>query len=157
MRSTARIALLPSTSHNNLASICNHSSGWARFYGPTFEELWSAYAEEVIKTTDLFPGHIPFIFDLWFQYKDFRRMLSCRLDLEHTDTGLNAVYAHRKKSSSFEYDAHLKKGQDLQVLDRYQHFMGNEWYREWLGSTTDLWRKVMWGAGEGTQKTHSNL
>jgi hypothetical protein len=74
--------------------------------------LWEEYALDCLAFPEKY-----IIFDRWFADSDYRRELETRYGWEMSDSHLNIVPTIGKGSS---FDGHQKKGQDMNVLRRYE-------------------------------------
>lgn len=62
------------------------------------------------------------LFNKWFEDKDYRKSICDRLGIEFTDEGINRV-ARYGGGSSYDFQNKDGKGQDMNVLNRYEHHL----------------------------------
>jgi len=127
---------------NNLASLSKLRPSFARQLLSTFKEMWIQYAEEALfKTNWLFPK-VVFLFDKWFDNKEYREELSLVLGCPFTDDGLNVI--HGSIGSSFDGKKFRGKTQQMNVLGRWEQLENKEDYIHVLdGSVERLWVELM--------------
>ncbi len=119
---------------NNYASLIKSPSlGWQ--YKNTFLNDWMAYSG--FYNNSLF---IPFIFDLWFQSKDYREYLAMMFEVPFTDKGLNSITSI---GSSFDGKEFQGKAQEMDVLNRWQEFAHDEKLNIIHTRTIDKWNTIM--------------
>ena len=114
--------------HNNLASILGilmRGRGFQKHIFWNFATDWIMYAKEVLGETNYFPNKVVINFDLWFASEEYRKTISHHLGLDYSDEGVNRVI---RVGSSFDGLRFSNKAQEMKVLDRWEHFKGNEDY-----------------------------
>lgn len=120
--------LLIRSPHNNLASLLGiimRGRGFQKHVFYNFATDWLMYAKEALGETDFFPDKIVCNFDLWFASEEYRKEISSKLGLDYSDKGVNII---TRIGSSFDGMRFSKKAQEMNVLDRWEHFKDNKEY-----------------------------
>ncbi|WP_204137396.1 hypothetical protein [Halomicronema sp. CCY15110] len=95
----------------------------------TAVDLWIQYAKEFLGETQyLNHNRIAVNYNQWVTDVDYRQQLAAQLGLEFSDTGIKKV-ASLGGGSSFDGSAMDGKGDQMAVLERWQHFKDDEAYR----------------------------
>ena len=89
-------------------------------------ELWKQYAYEFLGYTSLFGGNkIVVSYDHWLESKEYRRMLSEKINLEFSDDGFKCV-TNFGGGSSFK-----SVGSEQKYNSRYESYLDNQEYIEY--------------------------
>jgi hypothetical protein len=86
--------------------------------------LWKHYAKEWLRETDYLKC-VPVSYNEWFVSLEYRQSLSESCGLEFSDSRLN--YIPRPGGGS-SFEKKKKRGQNLDVLNRWQVFKDKEWF-----------------------------
>ena len=86
------------------------------------QELWKDYAREYLDG-----NHMNISYNKWFSDESYRKDLSEKLFLEYNEDSLDEVSKYWRGSSfdKMEYDG---KASDMDVLNRYTHYLDNHFY-----------------------------
>jgi hypothetical protein len=114
---------------NNFASVRRGKrrmrSRLSRFYSTH----WKDYAREYLGMT----GHLPadtimISFNSWFSDESYRRRIAEQLGLPHADRGVDRL-SQDGGGSSFSGQEFQDRAREMDVLDRWRHFMDDDEYR----------------------------
>jgi len=114
--------LLYRSCFNHLSSILNHYGLW-HLACKDFIEMSTQYELEAMGVTNRIPDKVVVLYDKWFSDVDYRKSISARLGLEHTDKLLNKIWriGSTFATSKSEFQG---KAQNMDVLNRYKMLRG---------------------------------
>lgn len=90
-------------------------------------EIWKGYAYEFLGRTNFLYPKILINYNKWFSSVEYRRSISKEMGLSFTDAGLNY---YGMFGSSFDGTKMDGKTQEMDVLNRWKHFVNHPRYRE---------------------------
>jgi hypothetical protein len=127
---------------NQLASILAWKKRWYLKNKDRFIHGWLNSANEYLGITHFLPKPKIFInFDEWFVNKQYRQLISEKMNIKFSDRGLNIVLpmGYGKKGSSFDKMTYMNKAQNMNVLNRWKKYYDNKIeFRDVLKSNKEL-------------------
>jgi len=114
--------LLYRSCFNHLSSILNHYGLW-KHVAIDFIEMSTQYELEAMGVTNRIPNKVVVLYDRWFSDIEYRKSISAKLGLRHTDKLLNKIWrlgsTFAKSKDEFQWRA-----QEMDVLNRYKMLHG---------------------------------
>ena len=98
----------------------------------TRQDMFVQYTKQILGEEDYIGEPIIDInYNRWFAEKTYRMEICDKLDMKHTDEGLDYV-SLRGGGSSFDGRKYRKKGTKMDVLNRWKHFVNDEKFNKLL-------------------------
>ena len=121
---------------NTFASVRRGKKRWQRRLATFYRQHWKAYAREFLgETAYLPPETVKISYNSWFGSESYRHEVVARFGFEYTDRGLNEVPQYGG-GSSFSGQEFQNRATDMDVLNRWQHYIDDEAYRSALDRET---------------------
>jgi hypothetical protein len=97
---------------------------------------WRSYAREYLGMTHYLPEDtIRISYNRWFGDESYRREIAASFGFEYSEEGLNEVTGYGG-GSSFSGQEYQNRASDMDVLNRWRHFVDDEQYRSALDDET---------------------
>ncbi len=142
--------LLLRDAFNTFASVRRGKKRWQKRLNTFYRQHWKGYAREFLgETSFLAPDAIKINYNKWFLSESYRREIVARFGFEYTEQGLNEVPQYGGGSSFSGQEFH-NRAKDMDVLNRWQHFLDDEVYRSALDrETIELSNRIFGDLTEG--------
>lgn len=135
---------------NTFASVRRGKKRWQRRLNTFYREHWKTYARELLGETSYLPEDtIKVNYNSWFLSEDYRRAVVARFGFEYTEQGLDEVPQYGGGSSFSGQEFH-NRATDMDVLNRWRHYVDDEIYRAALDDETiELSNRIFGDITEG--------